>query len=85
MPTKTIWMTGCTSGLGRALVDEFTAAGHTVVGCGRRRELIEQLQHAFPSPHFFSSVDVAVYWYFDTTNQSAIDVLIHWNLPTATG
>ena len=59
MPTKTIWMTGCTSGLGRALVDEFTAAGHTVVGCGRRSELIEQLQHAFPSPHFFSSVDVA--------------------------
>ena len=59
MPTKTIWMTGCTSGLGRALVDEFTAAGHTVVGCGRRIKLIEQLQHAFPAPHFFSSVDVA--------------------------
>jgi NAD(P)-dependent dehydrogenase (short-subunit alcohol dehydrogenase family) len=59
MPTKTIWMTGCTSGLGRALVDEFTAAGHTVVGCGRRIKRIEQLQHAFPPPHFFSSVDVA--------------------------
>jgi len=56
---QTIWLTGCTSGLGRALVDEFTATGHTVAACGRRTELIEKLQQAFPSPHFFSSVDVA--------------------------
>lgn len=56
---QTIWLTGCTSGLGRALVDEFAAAGHTVVGCGRRSELIEQLQHEFSAPHFFSPVDVA--------------------------
>lgn len=59
MSSKTIWITGATSGLGRALVDEFTAAGHTVVGCGRRSKLIEQLQHDFPAPHFFSTVDVA--------------------------
>ncbi len=59
MSSKTIWITGATSGLGRALVDEFTAAGHTVVGCGRRGKLIEQLQRDFPAPHFFSKVDVA--------------------------
>lgn len=59
MSSKVIWITGATSGLGRALVDEFTAAGHIVVGCGRRRKLIEQLQHEFSTPHFFSTVDVA--------------------------
>jgi NAD(P)-dependent dehydrogenase (short-subunit alcohol dehydrogenase family) len=59
MSTKTIWITGVTSGLGRALVDEFTSAGHVVVGCGRRNKLIEELQHDFPAPHFFSTVDVA--------------------------
>ena len=56
---KTIWLTGCTSGLGRALVAEFSRAGHTVAACGRRSELIEGLQRNFPAPHFFSSVDVA--------------------------
>jgi len=56
---RTIWITGCTSGLGRALVDEFSAAGHTVVGCGRRGELINQLAREFPSPHYFARVDVA--------------------------
>jgi NAD(P)-dependent dehydrogenase (short-subunit alcohol dehydrogenase family) len=59
METKTIWITGCTSGLGRALIDEFTAAGHTVAACGRRKGLIEELQGSFPSPHYFSPVDVA--------------------------
>ena len=59
MSSKTIWITGATSGLGRALVNEFTTAGHTVVGCGRRSKLIAQLQRDFPAPHFFSTVDVA--------------------------
>lgn len=59
MSAKVIWITGATSGLGRALVDEFTAAGHIVVGCGRRKKLIEQLQHEFSATHLFSTVDVA--------------------------
>lgn len=59
MKQKTIWLTGCTSGLGRNLLAEFGKAGHTVVGCGRRQELIAELQQQFPSPHFFSAVDVS--------------------------
>jgi len=35
MAGKTIVLTGATRGLGRALLHEFTAAGHTVLGCGR--------------------------------------------------
>lgn len=59
MEPKTIWITGCTSGLGRALIDEFTTAGHKVAGCGRRGELIDELTRDLPTPHYFSQVDVA--------------------------
>lgn len=55
---RVIVITGCTRGLGRALVDEFIKAGHTVVGCGRGAQVME-LRMAFPPPHDFSVVDVA--------------------------
>jgi NAD(P)-dependent dehydrogenase (short-subunit alcohol dehydrogenase family) len=35
MADKLIVLTGATRGLGKALAAEFTAAGHTVIGCGR--------------------------------------------------
>ena len=57
--SKTIWLTGCSSGLGRALVDEFTAAGHIVAGCARRKEIISELSETFPLPNYFSTVDVS--------------------------
>lgn len=53
-----IVITGCTRGLGRALVGEFIAAGHTVVGCGRGAQVME-LRFEHPEPHDFSVVDVA--------------------------
>ncbi|MCP5537004.1 MAG: SDR family oxidoreductase [Akkermansiaceae bacterium] len=59
MKKRIIWLTGCTSGLGRALVDEFSAAGHTVAGCGRRQELIRDLLNEFPEPHYFEAIDVS--------------------------
>ena len=59
MKPKTIWLTGCSSGLGHALVDEFIALGHTVAACARREEKITELSQLFPEPHFFSAVDVA--------------------------
>lgn len=54
----TIWLTGCTSGLGRALVPEFLKAGHTLVGCGRNEIALAHLKSEFPEGHFFA-VDVA--------------------------
>lgn len=39
MAGKTIAITGATRGLGAALVQEFLAAGHTVIGCGRTATL----------------------------------------------
>lgn len=54
-----IVLTGVTRGLGRALLDRFAAAGHTVLGCGRSTEAIAQLQQQFPPPHQFAAVDIS--------------------------
>jgi len=54
-----IVITGVTRGLGRALIDEFMKAGHTVIGCGRGGEAIFDLRMTHPEPHDFSVVDVA--------------------------
>ena len=54
----TIWLTGCTSGLGRALVPEFLKAGHTVIGCGRNEIALQRLREELPDGSYFS-VDVA--------------------------
>lgn len=57
--SRIILLTGATRGLGRALVDEFVARGHTVWGCGRSPEKVEALKPAHPAPHDWSVVDVA--------------------------
>ena len=54
----TIWLTGCTAGLGRALVAEFLKAGHTLVGCGRNEIALAHLKNEFPDGHFLAA-DVA--------------------------
>lgn len=48
-----IWLTGCTSGLGRALVPEFVERGHLVVGCGRNEIALQKLSTEFPQCGFF--------------------------------
>jgi len=53
-----IWLTGCTSGLGKALASEFTKAGHTIVGGGRRQDRLDELTTEFPNSHFLQ-LDVA--------------------------
>ncbi len=52
-------ITGVTRGLGHAMAEEFIRLGHTVAGCGRSREGIQQLSRAFGPPHAFDVVDVA--------------------------
>jgi NAD(P)-dependent dehydrogenase (short-subunit alcohol dehydrogenase family) len=54
-----IVITGVTRGLGRALVEEFIRAGHTVAGCGRSGDAIFDLRMTHLEPHDFSIVDVA--------------------------
>jgi NAD(P)-dependent dehydrogenase (short-subunit alcohol dehydrogenase family) len=56
--SKVIVITGATRGLGRALVGQFAAAGHTVAGCGRSQAHVAELAAAFPTPHVFTALDV---------------------------
>jgi NAD(P)-dependent dehydrogenase (short-subunit alcohol dehydrogenase family) len=56
---KTILITGVSRGLGRAMAEEFIRLGHGVVGCGRSKNEIAQLQKQFPAPNDFSVVDVS--------------------------
>jgi len=58
-PPRTILITGATRGLGRAMVDRFVEAGHTVIGCGRSHEHVEVLRKMHPAPHRFDVVDVS--------------------------
>jgi NAD(P)-dependent dehydrogenase (short-subunit alcohol dehydrogenase family) len=55
---RVIVLTGATRGLGRALTEGFVAEGHTVLGCGRSAEHVEELRSKFPAPHSFAVVDV---------------------------
>jgi NAD(P)-dependent dehydrogenase (short-subunit alcohol dehydrogenase family) len=59
MNARTVLITGTTRGLGRAMSAKFIELGHTVVGCGRSTEAIEELQRRFGAPHDFAVVDVA--------------------------
>jgi NAD(P)-dependent dehydrogenase (short-subunit alcohol dehydrogenase family) len=40
------------------MAEEFARLGHTVVGCGRSKEEIDQLRANFGKPHDFAMVDV---------------------------
>jgi NAD(P)-dependent dehydrogenase (short-subunit alcohol dehydrogenase family) len=56
---RLIVLTGVTRGLGLALAHKFIELGHTVLGCGRSREAIENLRRSNRPPHDFAAVDVA--------------------------
>jgi NAD(P)-dependent dehydrogenase (short-subunit alcohol dehydrogenase family) len=56
---RLVVITGATRGLGRAMVQEFTQLGHTVVGCARNEPAIKRLQQEFTEPHEFYALDVA--------------------------
>jgi NAD(P)-dependent dehydrogenase (short-subunit alcohol dehydrogenase family) len=56
---RTIVITGCSKGLGRALLDEFINAGHTVAGCSRSSEQMMELTERYGAQHFFKVVDVS--------------------------
>lgn len=56
---KCVVITGCSKGLGKAMVEEFVALGWRVVGCARNSSNIESLSEKYLSDHLFSVVDVA--------------------------
>ena len=54
----TILITGCTRGLGRAMVDAFTARGAQVVGCARSHDQIGELNEASGNSGRFHALDI---------------------------
>jgi len=56
---RLIVLTGVTKGLGLAMAAKFVELGHTVLGCGRSREIVENLRRSHRPPHDFAAVDVA--------------------------
>ena len=57
--SRIILITGCTKGLGRAMVDRCLEAGHTVWGCGRSADEITDLSQRHGVPQRFAAVDVS--------------------------
>jgi NAD(P)-dependent dehydrogenase (short-subunit alcohol dehydrogenase family) len=94
---KRILITGATRGLGRAMCEGFIAAGHTVVGCGRGAERVDELRRRWPAPHRFDVVDVVddaavAAWAKSVLADGPIDLLLNnaavvnanavlWNVP----
>ena len=56
--SKKIVLTGVTKGLGRYLLEGFLKEGHTVIGCGRSKGIIEDIKSEFGSPHIVDSLDL---------------------------
>lgn len=59
MKAKTVVITGCTRGLGHAMISRFIEIGWQVAGCGRNETQIQALCTRYPSPHVFQKCDVS--------------------------
>ncbi|MFC5438232.1 SDR family NAD(P)-dependent oxidoreductase [Rhodanobacter umsongensis] len=75
MTTKTVWITGATSGFGAATVERFLAGSWRVIASGRRMERLQQLL----ARHDAERVHAAA---FDVRDEAAMRTA-HANLPPA--
>jgi serine 3-dehydrogenase (NADP+) len=73
--TKTVWITGATSGFGAATVERFVAGGWRVIASGRRADRLQQLVER----HGAERVHAAA---FDVRDEAAMRAA-HANLPPA--
>ena len=55
----TIVITGVTRGLGRALAEQFSFMGHTIIGCGRNEDIIKNLSKSLPENTDFKALDIS--------------------------
>ena len=58
MKSRIVILTGCTRGLGRALLEYLGEHDFQVVGCGRSAKAIAKIKKEFSS-HDFDAIDVA--------------------------
>jgi len=78
---STILITGVSRGCGRAIADEFSRLGHTILGCARSDEAISELSRKYPSPHAFQTLDItddaAVRSWADSLRSIPIDLILN--------
>ena len=75
MTTKTVWITGATSGFGAATVERFVAGGWQVIASGRRADRLQQLVARHGAEHVHATA-------FDVRDDAAMRTA-HANLPPA--
>jgi len=68
---KTIFITGATSGIGKATAETFAKQGYRLIICGRRKEVLEQLQIEL------SNITEVYSLVFDVRNQEEVENSIH--------
>ena len=81
--TKTILVTGVTSGFGRAIMEKFLAEGHRVIGIARRKDRLDAIKVQYGDAVHMVEVGigsvVAIEEFFKNLPQtwSDIDVLVN--------
>ncbi len=55
MASKTVFITGATSGIGEACAETFAQAGHQLILCGRREERLQKLRERLEKAHKIST------------------------------
>ncbi len=68
---KTIFITGATSGIGKATAEMFAKQGHRLIICGRRKEILENLQIQL------SNITEVYSLIFDVRNQQEVQNAIN--------
>ena len=80
---KHIVVTGCSQGLGLALIQGFIDSGHKVSGCSRNTQRMNELREQFGEEHYFEAVDVSdpdqVYSWASNCleQQGAVDLIVN--------
>ena len=68
---KTIFITGATSGIGKATAEVFAKQGHRLIICGRRKEVLDNLQIQL------SNITEVYSFIFDVRNQQEVENAIN--------
>ena len=76
--SSTIVITGVTRGLGRALAEQFSSMGHTVIGCGRNKDIIKNLSKSLPENTDFKALDISDH---DMVRSWAKEILGKFDVP----
>ena len=76
--SSTIVITGVTRGLGRALAEQFSLMGHTVIGCGRNIDILKNLSKSLPNNTHFKALDISDY---DMVRSWAKEILVKFDVP----